>query len=76
MSEEEERVFQKSNSCWICKKIINKNNKEEKVWDQCHITGKSRGAAHRNYNVNFQLTKKVLVIFYNLKGYDSHLIFN
>ena len=31
MSEEEERVFQKSNSCWICKKIINKNNKEEKV---------------------------------------------
>ena len=26
--------------------------------------------------VNFQLTKKVLVIFHNLRGYDSHLIFN
>ena len=76
MSEEEERLFQKSNSCWICKKFINKNNKEEKVRDHCHVAGKSRGAAHRNYNVNFQLTKNVPVIFYNLKGYESHLIFN
>ena len=26
--------------------------------------------------MNFQLTKKVTVIFHNLRGYDSHLIFN
>ena len=27
-------------------------------------------------NANLKLTKKVAVIFHNLKGYDSHLIFN
>ena len=73
MSEEEEHLFQQSSSCWICKKLI--DNDEEKVRDHCHVTGKFRGAAHRNCNVNFQLTKKVPVIFHNLRGYDSHLIF-
>ena len=27
-------------------------------------------------NLNFKLTKKVPVIFHNLRSYDSHLIFN
>ena len=76
MTEEEENLFQKSNNCWICKKFINNNNNEEKVRDHCHVTGKFRGAAHWNCNVNFQLTKNVHVIFHNLRGYHSHLTFN
>ena len=74
MSVEEEHLFQQSNSYWICKKLI--DNDEQKVRDHCHVTGKFRGAAHWNCNINFQLTKKVPVILYNLRGYDSHLIFN
>ena len=64
-TEEEEHLFQKSNSYQICKKLI--DNDEEKVRDQCHVTGKLRGAAHRSCNINFQLTKKFPVLFHSLK---------
>ena len=74
MIEREEYLFQQSNSCWICKKII--DNEDEKVRDHCHIIGKFRGNAHWDCNINFQLTKTIPVIFHNLKGYDSHLIFS
>ena len=73
ISEEEQHLFQQSN-CWICKKFI--DNDEEKVKDHCHVTAKFRGAAHWNCNINFQLTKKAPLIFDNLRGYNSHLIFN
>ena len=74
MNEEKEHLFHQSNSCWICKKLI--DNDDEKVRDHCHVTGKFRGAAHWNCNINLQLTKKVPVIFHNLRGCDSHLIFS
>ena len=51
----EEHLFQQSNSCWTCKKLI--YNNEEKVRDHCHVTGKFRGAAYWDCNISFQLTK-------------------
>ena len=56
---------------WI--KLIDNDN--EKVRDHCHVTGKFRGAAHCNCNINLQLTRKAPVIFHSSRGYDSHLIF-
>ena len=40
----------------------------------CHITGKYRGSAHRDCNINRRLNHKILVVFHNLKKYDSYLI--
>ena len=74
MSEEEEHLFQQSNTCRICQKLI--DNDEEKVRDHCNVIGRFRGAAHGSCNINLQLTKKVPVIFHNLRAYDSHLIFS
>ena len=70
---EEEYLFQQSNSCWICIKLI--DNDEDKVRDHCYVTGKFRGAAHGSCNINLQLTKQFPVIFHNLRSYDSHLVF-
>ena len=55
MTEKEKYLFQQSNNCWICKKLI--DNEDEKVRDHCHVTGKFRGAANWDCNINFQLTK-------------------
>ena len=74
MTEKEEHLFQERKSCWICKKLI--DNDDEKVIDHCNISGKFRGAAHWDCNINFQLTKNVPVMFHNLRCYESHLIFN
>ena len=72
-SAEENERFELTNICWICSKLI--KNSDDKVRDHCHITGKYRGAAHWSCNINLRITKKLPVIFHDLKGYNSHLIF-
>ena len=69
MSAEKEERFQLSNSCFICDKLFDVG--DEKVRDHCHITGKYRGAAHFSCDANLKLSKKIPVIFHNLRGYDS-----
>ena len=73
MSAEENEKFEMANICWICGRLI--ENNDNKVRDHCHITGKHRGAVHYLCNIKLRISKKILVIFHNLKGYDSHLIF-
>ena len=72
MAAKQTEEFERSNICWICGKLI---NFDEKVRDHCHIKGKYRGAAHWSCNINLKISKKMPVIFHNLKGHDSHLIF-
>ena len=71
MSVEEEKQFQKREISWICNKLI----ENDKVRDHCYITGKYGGAFHWNCNINFKMSEKLVIIFHNLRGYDSHLIF-
>ena len=48
---------------------------EVKVRDYDHINGLYRGCAHSDCNINFN-NKRFLIpmFFYNLKGFDGHLI--
>ena len=73
MSVEENEKFERPNICCTCGKLI--DNGENKVRGHSHITCKYRGPAHWNCNINLGISKKVVVIFHNLRGYDSHLIF-
>ena len=61
--------FNSATTCHICGEELD----GDKVWDHCHITGKYRGAAHNQCNLNYQIPKFFPVLFHNLSGYDSHL---
>ena len=75
MTKENEEKFQKAEECHICNKKY--TDKDIRVRDHCHITGKYRGSAHQECNLQLRLNPdkiKIPVIFHNLRGYDSHFI--
>ena len=72
MKDDEEK-FQKAEECYICNKKY--TDKDTRVRDHCHITGKYRGSAHQECNLQLRINPeevKIPVIFHNLRGYDSH----
>ena len=67
------RDFKTATKCFICGKDFQDGDK--KVRDHCHFTGKYRGCAHDDCNLQFSMRYyKVPVFLHNLKNYDSHLI--
>ena len=75
MTEENEKDFQKATKCYICDQQY--TDKDIRVRDHCHITGKFRGSAHQDCNLKLKIKHakiKIPVLFHNLRGYDSHFI--
>ena len=75
MTEENEQEFEKATTCHICDKKY--TEKDIRVRDHCHITGKYRGSVHQECNLKLRINPeeiKIPVIFHNLRGYDSHFI--
>ena len=63
------------NGCHICRKIY--TDKDVRVRDHCHITGKFRCSALQECNLKLRIKPedtKIPIIFHNLRGYDSHFI--
>ena len=75
MTKEDVEEFEKAKGCYICDKEY--TEKDIRVRDHCHITGKYRGSAHQECNLQLRINPdeiKIPVIFHNLRGYDSHFI--
>ena len=70
MTKKEKEEFNSATECYICKKELN----NDKVHDHCHLTGKYRGPAHNNCNLNLkEKVNFVPIFFHNLAGFDFHL---
>ena len=63
MSIDNEKKYQNSQICWICKEKI--NNDKDKVRDHSHINGNYRGAAHSQGNLTLKISRKLPIIFHN-----------
>ena len=73
IEEKEEEIFQSTTLCWFCENSIIGG----KVRDHDHLTGKYRGAACNecNLNANQKRSSFIPIFFHNFSGYDCHLIF-
>ena len=61
MTKENNQNFESSTKCRICDNTIFVG--DVIVRDHCHGTGKYRGAANRNYNMNISLNFKIPMVF-------------
>ena len=62
-------VYDNSNLCHICNEELG----EDRVRNNCHLSGKFRGAAHEVCNLKYKVPNFFRIVFHNLSGYDSHL---
>eukprot|EP01059_Diplonema_ambulator_P020843 TRINITY_DN3476_c1_g1_i5.p1 TRINITY_DN3476_c1_g1~~TRINITY_DN3476_c1_g1_i5.p1 ORF type:complete len:633 (+),score=-74.28 TRINITY_DN3476_c1_g1_i5:181-2079(+) len=52
----------------------NKEELEDCVVDHCHLTGRTRGLAHRSCNSTAKECTEIPVYFHNGRGYDFHFV--
>jgi len=68
VTDSENEQFNRATVCHICEQPFFK--KDIKVADHCHYTGMYRGAAHQQCNIELKVNDKLIVAFFNLRGYD------
>ena len=83
LTDKENKFYEKQKVCYICKKEfgMDENDKNEfklyhKVKDDCHYTGKIRGAARSICNLRYKTSKEIPVVFQNGSTYNYHFIIN
>ena len=75
MTEVDQQNFKTMDGCHICGEKY--TDKDVRVREHCHITGKFRGSAHQECNLKLRIKPenlKIPITFHNLRGYDSHFI--
>ncbi|KYN07670.1 PREDICTED: uncharacterized protein LOC108779646 [Cyphomyrmex costatus] len=66
------RKFNSATHCHICEKPFAPD--DERARDHCHLTGRYRGPAHVNCNLNYKDSFYIPIVFHNLSGYDAHFV--
>ena len=74
LTSDEQKEYEKTTYCHICKKVFGANKKHGKVYDYDCYTGNYRGAAHSICKLVYSSQKDIPVLFHNGSNYDFNLI--
>jgi len=72
LAPEEWEKFHHATQCHICEEPFVED--DTRVRDHCHLTGRYRGPAHSNCNLNYKESFCIPIVFHNFSDYDSHFI--
>ena len=64
--------YEEASKCYLCKKPF-VDEKNRKIRDDNHLTGRYRGAAYNNCNMEIGKSDFIPVFIHNLSNYDDHL---
>ncbi|EZA49525.1 hypothetical protein X777_12263 [Ooceraea biroi] len=69
---DEYEKFNSATHCHMCEKPFASD--DTRIRHHCHLTGRYRGPAHANCNLNYKDSHTIPIVFHNLSGYDAHFI--
>ena len=72
LTPEQWATFRDATHCHICEEPFEAS--DVRVRDHCHLSGRFRGPAHSECNLNYKNAFYIPIVFHNLSGYDSHFI--
>ncbi|XP_076672229.1 uncharacterized protein LOC143371164 [Andrena cerasifolii] len=72
LTTEQWTTFRDATHCHICEEPF--KAEDVRVRDHCHLSGRFRGPAHSECNLNYKNAFYIPKVFHNLSGYDSHFI--
>ncbi|KYN27445.1 hypothetical protein ALC57_03154 [Trachymyrmex cornetzi] len=72
LSKQQWETYRSATRCHICEKPFAPD--DTRTRDHCHITGKFRGPAHSNCNLNYKNSFNIPGVFHNLSGYDANFL--
>ena len=72
ITKEDDEHSENSPKCWICDDTYVDGDVEVRYHH--HITGKYKGSAYRDCNINIRINHKIPIVFHNLMNYGSHLL--
>ena len=72
LTQDQKAAYRQATECYICEQFIFLG--QIKVRDHCHLTGKYRGFAHKECNLDYQDSWTIPVVFHHLSAYDAHFI--